>query len=73
MKKIIVTYHMRNDEETAETAIALPICDKYAEKEMESVRNAALKQIIGTLCILQGYSFDGICTVEVCEESILKL
>ena len=31
MKKVLITYHMTNGEEDAETCIALPMADEVAE------------------------------------------
>lgn len=67
MKKILVTYHMTNNEEDAETCIVLPVSDKLEVLADGKKCGAGYQALEKTLCQvsrLQGYRFDGICTIE---------
>lgn len=70
MKKILVTYHMKNEKnefETAETCIELPISDKLealADGKKCGAGYRALERTLTQIARLQGYHFDGICTIE---------
>lgn len=67
MKKILVTYHMKSEFETAETCIKLPISDELealADGKKCGAGYRALERTLTQIARLQGYHFDGICTIQ---------
>lgn len=67
MKKILVTYHIKKEFETAETCIVLPISDKLealADGKKCGVGYQALERTLTQIARLQGCHFDGICTIQ---------
>lgn len=74
MKRVIVTYHMKNEREVAETCIALPMKDEVAADLLEKgdrsehVNPMLLGEVYRTLrslSALQGYEYDGLCCAEL--------
>ena len=66
MKRVIITYHMRNGEEEAETCITLPMKDSLADELLEKQReyvflrsSQPLHTILNQLAWLQGYYYAG--------------
>ena len=64
MKKVLITYHMTNGEEDAETCIALPMADEVAEDVLTwgddsryIRRGGAVRQALDALARMQGYSY----------------
>ena len=72
MKKVLITYHMTNGEEDAETCIALPMADEVAEDVLTwgddsryIRRGGAVRQALDALARMQGYSYTMFCTAEL--------
>ena len=72
MKKVLITYHMTNGEEDAETCIALPMSDEAAEDVLTwgdgsryIRRGGAVRQALDALARMQGYSYTMFCTAEL--------
>ena len=62
MKKVLITYHMTNGEEDAETCIALPMADEVAEDVLTwgddsryIRRGGAVRQALDALARMQGF------------------
>lgn len=78
MKKLLVTYHMRNAEEDAETCITLPMADHIAASVLklgeDSVYMASeivpggpcgsVRRALEEISEMQGYVFDCFCCAE---------
>lgn len=72
MKKVLITYHMTNGEEDAETCIALPMADEVAEDVLtwgddsrHIRRGGVIWQALNTLAEMQGYKYTLFCTAEL--------
>ena len=72
MKHVCITYHMKREEEIAETCITIPMEDKKAEALLKNADNylslrdgATLDVLLEKLSILQGYQFCGFCMAEL--------
>lgn len=77
MKHICITYHMRREDETAETCIVLPMEDENADELLaeqdewrQLMEGAALDVLLRKLSILQGYQYDGFRTAEMAKEGV---
>lgn len=72
MKRLMITYHMTNGEEDAETCIAMPMADEVAEDVLTwgddsryIRRGGAVRQALDALARMQGYSYTMFCTAEL--------
>ena len=64
MKRICITYHMKNDTEVAETCVTLPMKDVIANDLLEKGDNSThvrpcypIHKILKGLSTLQGYDY----------------
>lgn len=73
MKKLLITYHMKNRTETAEDCIALSMSTNIAEDilakgaDSEYVKTGShgyLYNLLQKLAFIQGYKFTEFCTAE---------
>lgn len=68
MRNICITYHMKRNNEIAETCITIPMEDKKAEELLATqedwwqlMEGATLDVLLRKLSILQGYQYYGFC------------
>lgn len=73
MTKLCITYHMHNEEGTAETCVTLPMLEAVAEdilergadsEHLDSMRIGEVQRILKSLASIQGYTYDGFCCAE---------
>lgn len=76
MKKVLITYHMTNGEEDAETCVTLPMMDEIAADVLAQGEDSCYLGIgIGgavwgelvRLAQMQGYHFTKVCKVQLAE------
>lgn len=72
MTNLCITYHMQNEEGTAETCVTLPMLEEVAEDILERGEDSLhLHSVIGrvysvlkNLASIQGYTYAGFCCAE---------
>lgn len=73
MKKLLITYHMRNAYESAETCVTLPMADDVADDVLkhgnsseclDMMRCGELYRALKSLSALQGYEYEDFCCAE---------
>ena len=74
MTKLCITYHMHNEEGTAETCVTLPMLEEVAEDILEKGTDSEhlsamligeIYRILKSLASIQGYTYDGFCCAEM--------
>lgn len=77
MKRVCITYHMKRENEVAETCITIPMEDRKAEELLATqeewwqlMDGATLDVLLHKLSILQGYKYAVFCTAE---EDVMRL
>ena len=68
LTRFCITYHMDNQECTAESCVTIPVSDDYAtilrHQGADGYLSHMIYSLLHYLCDLQGYRFTEICTIE---------